>query len=52
MPLRVFSDEEREELKKKMLEQAFPLLEEYGLKHMSVGKIRKLDLVESLKGIE
>ena len=39
MPTKVFSDEEKERLKIRMLEQAFPLLEKYGLKHMSVDKI-------------
>lgn len=41
MPTRVFSEEEKEKLRRQMLEQAFPLLEEYGLKHMSVDKITK-----------
>ena len=39
MPTRVFSQEEKEKLMQEMLAQAFPLLEEYGLKHMSVEKI-------------
>ena len=39
MPPRVFSEEEREKLRESMLDQAIPLLEEYGLKHMSVDKI-------------
>ncbi len=39
MPTRVFSQEEKEKLMEEMLAQAFPLLEEYGLKHMSVEKI-------------
>ncbi len=41
MPTRVFSEEERNKLKQLMLEQGIPLLEEYGLKHMSVDKITK-----------
>ena len=41
MPTRVFSEEERDKLKRMMLEQGIPLLEEYGLKHMSVDKITK-----------
>lgn len=41
MPIRVFSEEERDKLKRMMLEQGIPLLEEYGLKHMSVDKITK-----------
>ncbi|MCR5214426.1 MAG: TetR/AcrR family transcriptional regulator [Eubacterium sp.] len=39
MPPRVFTEEEREKLRELMLDQAIPLLEEYGLKHMSVDKI-------------
>ena len=41
MPIRVFSEEEKEKLRQEMLKQAFPLLQEYGLKHMSVEKITK-----------
>jgi AcrR family transcriptional regulator len=41
MPTRVFSEEEKAKLKQLMLEQGIPLLEEYGLKHMSVDKITK-----------
>lgn len=41
MPPRVFTEEEREKLRISMLEQAIPLLEEYGLVHMSVDKITK-----------
>ena len=41
MPPRVFTEEEREKLRISMLEQAIPLLEEYGLVHMSVDKIPK-----------
>lgn len=41
MPPRVFTEEEREKLRESMLDQAIPLLEEYGLVHMSVDKITK-----------
>ncbi|MCR5147931.1 MAG: TetR/AcrR family transcriptional regulator [Eubacterium sp.] len=41
MPPRTFTEEEREKLRISMLEQAIPLLEEYGLVHMSVDKITK-----------
>lgn len=41
MPPRVFTEEEKEKLRVSMLEQAIPLLEEYGLIHMSVDKITK-----------
>lgn len=41
MPIRVFSQEEKDQLMDEMLSQAFPLLEEYGLKHMSVEKITR-----------
>ena len=41
MPPRVFTEEEKEKLREAMLAQAIPLLEEYGLKHMSVDKITK-----------
>lgn len=41
MPPRVFTEEEREKLRESMLDQAMPLLEEYGLVHMSVDKITK-----------
>ena len=41
MPPRVFTEEEREKLRELMLDQAIPLLEEYGFKHMSVDKITK-----------
>lgn len=39
MPVRVFKKDEKEELKRKMLEAGLPLLKEYGMKHMSVAKI-------------
>ena len=39
MPARVFKEEEKETLKRKMLEAGLPLLKQYGLTHMSVAKI-------------
>ena len=33
MPVRVFTKEEKEELRSKMLEAGFPLLKEYGMTH-------------------
>lgn len=39
MAKRIFSDEEREEYRDKMLAAGFPLLKQYGLTHMSVEKI-------------
>jgi len=39
MPPRVFKEDERENLRIMMMDQVIPLLEEYGLKHMSVEKI-------------
>lgn len=39
MPVRVFQEEERKEVRKKMLEAGIPLLKEYGMTHMSVSKI-------------
>ncbi|MBR2288053.1 MAG: TetR/AcrR family transcriptional regulator [Clostridia bacterium] len=39
MPVRVFGDAQREELRRKMLKAGIPLLREYGMKHMSVEKI-------------
>lgn len=39
MPVRVFSEEEREEIKRKMLEAGFPLLKQYGMTHTSISKI-------------
>ncbi len=41
MPIRVFTEEEKEKLREGMLSQAFELLAKYGLKHMSVDKITK-----------
>lgn len=39
MPTRVFSEEEKEDLKLQMLEAGFPLLKEYGMTHTSVSRI-------------
>ena len=39
MPTRVFSEEEREQIRQKMLEAGFPLLKEYGMTHTSISKI-------------
>ena len=39
MPDRVFSDEEREALRKIMLEAGFPLIKEYGVTHTTITKI-------------
>lgn len=39
MPVRVFNEEEKEKLRRKMLEEGFPLLKQYGVTHMSVSKI-------------
>ena len=39
MPIRVFSKQDKEELKTAMLEAGFTLLKEYGMTHMSVEKI-------------
>lgn len=39
MPVRVFSEEEKEMLRRKMLEEGFPLLKQHGVTHMSVSKI-------------
>lgn len=39
MPTRVFSEEERERIRQKMLEAGFPLLKEYGMTHTSISKI-------------
>lgn len=41
MSPRIFSNEDKDRLRDSMLDQAIPLLEEYGLKHMSVDKITK-----------
>lgn len=41
MPPRVFTAEEKEKLRESMLDQAMPLIEKYGIKHMSVEKITK-----------
>ncbi len=39
MPIRVFSQEEKESLRIQMLKAGLPLLKEYGMTHMSVNKI-------------
>ena len=39
MPIRVFSQREKEELRIKMLDAGFPLLKEYGMTHTSISKI-------------
>ena len=39
MPVRVFSQEEKEQLRIKMLDAGFSLLKEYGMTHTSVSKI-------------
>ena len=39
MPTRVFSDEEREQIRLQMLEAGFPLLRQYGMTHTSISKI-------------
>lgn len=41
MPVRVFSEEEKSIIKEKLLSVGFPLLQEYGVIHMSVPKITK-----------
>ena len=39
MPIRVFTKEEKEELRTKMLDAGFPLLKEFGMTHTSISKI-------------
>lgn len=41
MPTRVFSEEEKENLKTQMLEAGFPLLVQYGMTHTSISRITK-----------
>ena len=41
MPVRVFSEENKIEIREKLLKVGFPLLKEYGLTHMSIPKIAK-----------
>lgn len=41
MPVRVFKEDEKLEIKEKMLSVGFPLLQEYGVTHMSIPKIAK-----------
>ena len=39
MPDRVFTDEQRDELRNAMLEAGFPLIKEYGVTHTTISKI-------------
>ena len=39
MPVRVFSEDEKKEIREKLLRVGFPLLKEYGILHMSIPKI-------------
>lgn len=39
MPVRVFKEEEKEEIRERLLDAGFPLLKEHGLIHMSIPKI-------------
>ena len=39
MPIRVFNEEEKQELKEKMLEAGFPLIKQYGMTHTSISRI-------------
>lgn len=39
MPIRVFSEEEREQIRVQMLEAGFPLIRQYGMKHTSISRI-------------
>ena len=39
MPVRVFTQEEKEEIRIKMLDAGFPLLKEYGMTHTSISRI-------------
>ena len=39
MPVRVFTQEEKDELRIKMLDAGFPLLKEFGMTHTSISKI-------------
>lgn len=41
MPVRVFTQQEKEALRAKMLDAGFPLLKEYGMTHTSISKITK-----------
>lgn len=41
MPIRVFSEQEKEELRVKMLECGMKLLKQHGMTHMSIAKIAK-----------
>ena len=39
MPIRVFDQNEKEELRRKMLDAGLPLIRRYGMRHMTVAKI-------------
>ncbi len=39
MAKRIFTEEEREDIKNRLLDVGFPLLQKYGVIHMSVPKI-------------
>lgn len=39
MPVRVFKEEEKKQIREKLLEVGFPILKEYGMLHMSIPKI-------------
>lgn len=41
MPVRVFKEEEKLQIREKLLSVGFPLLKEYGMIHMSIPKIAK-----------
>ena len=41
MPVRVFTQQEKEELRARMLDAGFPLLKEYGMTHTSISRITK-----------
>ena len=41
MPVRVFKEEEKSQIREKLLSVGFPMLKEYGLIHMSIPKIAK-----------
>ena len=49
MPVRVFSQEEKEQLRIKMLDAGFSLLKEYGMTHTSVSKITGAAHKETIK---
>ena len=41
MPVRVFTQQEKEELRARMLDAGFPLLKEYGMTHTSISRITR-----------